>query len=137
MVTDRQSGAVRELELVAPVDELVPIGPMYGWGPPNQALTISPDGTMLVVMLPSYGDPLLALVDLSSGVVVELGETWWLPAVVWSSDSRFAFFLEGEPEFGGSGEAELNAYDRESGEVFPVSSQQLDWQSLAARPAGS
>lgn len=136
-VTDRQTGAVRELQLDPPRDELIPIEPLYGWGPPGMGRTISPGDTMVAVMLPSHEAPLLGLVDLSSGAVVELGETWWTPAVAWSPDGRFAFFLDGEPDFGGSGMRSLSVYDRESGEVFPVSSEQLAWDSLSARPTVS
>ena len=136
-VTDRQTGAVRELQFDPLRDELMPIEPMYGWGPPGHGRIISPDGTMVAVMLPSHEAPLLGLIDLTSGAVVELGETWWMPAVVWSPDGRFAFFLDGRQGTGGSGLRSLNVYDRESGEMFPVSSEPLAWGSLAARLTGS
>ena len=133
-VIDRQTGAVRALELDS---ELTPIESISSWGPPGQGRAISPDGTMVAVMLPSTTGPLLGLVDLWSGAVVELGAPWWSPTVVWSPDGRFAFFLDGEPEFGGPGMRRLSAYDRESGEVFPVVAEPLVWDSLAARPTGS
>ncbi len=136
-VTDRQTGAVRGLELVPLRDELVAIEPMYGWGPPGHGRMISPDGTMVAVMLPSLEAPLLGLIDLTSGAVVELGETWWMPAVVWSPDGRFAFFLDGREGSGGSDLRSLSVYDRESGAVFPVSSEPLAWESLVGRPTGS
>ena len=133
-VTDRQTGVVHEVALDT---DLIALEPLYGWGPPDRGQAISPDGTMVAVMLPSSTSPVLGLIDLSSGVVVELGQAAWAPRVVWSPDGRFAFFLEGEPDFGGSGERTLSAYDRESGEVFAVSSEPLAWQSLAARSTGS
>ena len=92
---------------------------------------------MIAVMLPSTVGQHLGLIDLSSGAVVDLGTAWWAPMVVWSPDGRFAFFLDGEPDFGGSGVRSLSAYDRESGEEFVVSSEPLVWDSLAARPTGS
>ena len=133
-VIDRPTGAVRALELEA---ELTPIDSIYGWGPAGHVRAISPDGTMIAVMLPSTVGQHLGLIDLSSGAVVDLGTAWWAPMVVWSPDGRFAFFLDGEPDFGGSGVRSLSAYDRESGEEFVVSSEPLVWDSLAARPTGS
>jgi hypothetical protein len=137
-VIDRLGGDVRELAVDPVYRDSMVIEPMWGWGGSSRH-SIAPDGSMGAVMLRSEDDELLALVDLSSGAVVELGVTWWMPSVVWSPDGRFAFFVDISDSYGGAAPAgTLHAYDRESGEVFPVLAEAAgSWQGLTWRRAGT
>ena len=80
--------------------------------------------------------PVLGLIDLDTGAVVELTENAYATSIGWSPDSRFAFFIAGGDGYGGISDG-VRAYDRQSGEVFPVLSEPLNWNVLAVRPAPS
>ncbi len=70
----------------------------------------------------------------------DIGNGGFLPTVVWSPDDRFAFFIADSDESGsgwgwGWGSGDLFGYDRTTREVFPVLSEPVEWQAMAARPA--
>jgi hypothetical protein len=95
--------------------------------------TISPDGEVCAVMLMGEQRVALGLLDLQSGAVVELGEPWWMPALAWSPDGRFTFYLDGDD----GAMRHLWAYDRESDETFPVFDDPTEWRTLSARPSAT
>lgn len=132
-ITDRATGESRRLDTTDAAGQLTTVESLYGWGP-GRFSSVSPDGSMAAVILPSNsGRQVLSLVDLASGVVVELGAIDYAPAIAWSPDSRFAFFL-GQHGGGFGTTRDLNGFDRESGEVFPVFSEPVEWEAMAARP---
>jgi hypothetical protein len=136
-VTDRRSGDVRRLD-VDPADGGM-LQSLHGWSG-SSAEAISPDGSMCVVIVESGGGPRLGLIDLSSGEFADIGNGGFLPAVVWSPDDRFAFFIANSDESGsgwgwGWGSGDLFGYDRATRELFPVLSEPVEWQAVAARPA--
>ena len=133
-VVDRSSGDVRPLPVGTVAGEPKLVGAMWGWFSSAMSNTISPDGEMCAVMVSAADGPVLALLDLRSGDVVEVGEDHAVPMVVWSPDGRFVFFLTGYDGFGTYEGGDLNAYDRRTGEVFPVLSEIGAWESLVARP---
>jgi hypothetical protein len=63
--------------------------------------------------------------------VVELGAIDYTPTITWSPDGRFAFFLQGQEGFAAA--RNLQSFDRETGEVFPVLSEPVEWESMTAR----
>lgn len=139
-VTDRRTGEVSGL----PGDESG--GPRrieglsnWGWGGWQSGGSVSPDGSVCAVIVLDEDDVTLGLLDLRSGEVTEVGEGLWVPSVVWSPDDRFVFFLDGSDGFGSYEGGNLNAYDRRSGETFPVlseppdRSEPLEWVVLSAR----
>ena len=135
VVTDRLSGDVRR----ADVDELggQPIESLNNWtGLGGQ--TISPDGSLCAVMQLSDDMPSLALLDLRTGVVSERLDRMFLPVIAWSPDDRFAFLLGSIDGFdwgwGWGGGGDLFAYDRQTGDVFPVLSEPVEWQAVSPRP---
>ena len=136
-VIDRLGGDVRELALDPVYGDSLAIEPMFGWGGVSSH-PIAPDGSMSAVILRSEDQPVLALVDLSSGAVVRLGTNYWAPSVVWSPDGRFAFFLDYSDSFPGGPGGHLHAYEQASGDVFPVFAEAAgSWQGLTWRPAGT
>lgn len=134
-VADRRTGDVRSLELAPPLSDGTRIEPFGWWGPPSFLQHISPDGRLCAATLPSEDGPRLILIDLESGAVTELGEMFWMPGIVWSPDGRFGFFLAGFGGFDGPDFDGVSVYDRESGEVFPLTAEPLNWGALSARPA--
>jgi hypothetical protein len=135
VVMDRPTGETRRLDLADPDGQPLDLESLFGWGVSGSSM-ISPDGAMSVVLLQSNDGPAhLALIDLESGAVVELGSISYIPTVAWSADGRLVFFLEGGDDswFGGGGR-DLMAYDRESGEVFPALAEPVEWDALSARP---
>lgn len=131
VITDRATGESRRLDTTDAAGQPVTVESLYGWGPGGFS-SVSPDGSMAaVILLSNFGRAVLSLVDLGSGVVVELAAIDYAPAIAWSPDSRFAFFLGQQ----GVGMAhDLNGFDRESGEVFPVFAEPVEWEAMAARP---
>jgi hypothetical protein len=111
--------------------DLMAVQGLWGWGGASSG-AISPDGTMIAVMIAGDSQPALGLIDLTDGAVVRLSEIAYQISIGWSPDGRFAFFIEGN---GGGGA--VRAYDRRSGETFPIMSEPLDWDVLAVRPAPS
>ena len=126
-VTDRRTGEVRPLPTDPTAGEAPLLQGPYGWGA-TSTNSISPDGGLCVVIVQTSQNSTLGLVDLRTGALAELGSNLYAPAVVWSADGRFAFFLDGQG---------LSAYDRQSAEVFPVLQDSARWTSLASRPNGS
>jgi eukaryotic-like serine/threonine-protein kinase len=87
----------------------IPPGTTYAPGPVSRGLSISPDGTRLVVEAVSNGRRRLFLRPLDSEKFTELEGTLGASAHFWSPDSRFiAFFAEGKvkkvPAAGGPAE---------------------------------
>jgi len=133
-VVDRSSGDVRPLPVETVAGEPMAVEGMWGWfgGVEN---TISPDQAMCAVMVTADDGPVLALLDLRSGVVVEIGDEGNFPStVIWSPDGRFMFFLDGNDGFGSFEGGDLVAYDRRSGGMFPAVSNSLEWRTLGVRP---
>jgi hypothetical protein len=133
-VVDRSSGDVRPLPVETVAGEPMAVEGMWGWfgGVEN---TISPDQAMCAVMVTADDGPVLALLDLRSGVVVEIGDEGEFPStVIWSPDGRFMFFLDGNDGFGSFEGGDLVAYDRRSGGMFPAVSNSLEWRTLGVRP---
>jgi hypothetical protein len=134
-VVDRSSGDVRPLPVETVAGDPIPVEALWGRFGGVENNTISPDGEMCVVIAPADDQPMLMLLDLRSGVLVELGVEGVFPsAVVWSPDSRFVFFVAGYHGFGSFVGGDLRAYDRRSGDVFPVVSNGLEWHTLGVRP---
>jgi hypothetical protein len=123
-VIDRATNEARVLELDPSLGESPVFEPMYGWGPAF-LWQPSPDGRFCVVLVPSVGSTAFGLLDLISGDFTELGSNFFgPPAVVWSADSRFGFFLD---------DVGVQAYDRDSAEVFLVQQTTPGWISLGQR----
>lgn len=129
-VVDRQTGVVRRLDTVPSSDPGIQLDGLWGWGA-MAAATISPDGGACAVMVMGEQSVELGLLEFESGAVVELGESWWMPALAWSPDAGFAFYLKSDN--GASGH--LWAYERASGETFSVFVETREWKTLSARPA--
>ncbi len=65
VVTDRASGESRRLETFGVDGEPIAVESLYGWGQ-GGATSVSPDGSMAAVILPSNsGPPVLSLIDLA------------------------------------------------------------------------
>jgi serine/threonine protein kinase len=97
--------AVRPVRFSVPI----PPGTIYAPGEVSRGLSISPDGTRLVVELISNGRRRLFLRPLDSEKFTELEGTLGASAPFWSPDSRFiAFFADGKvkkvPAAGGPAE---------------------------------
>lgn len=129
-VVDRQTGVVRTLDADPSSDRDTQLEGLWGWGE-MAGTTISPDGEACAVMVMGERSVVLGLLEFDSGTVVELGETWWMPALAWSPDARYAFYLRSE----NGAHGHLWAYDRESGEAFSVFDEPREWTTLSARPA--
>ncbi len=134
VVTDRLSGDVRRVDVDVSSGQV--IESLRNWtGAGIQ--TISPDGSLCAAMRISADQPSLILIDLGSGAVYDLGDRQFMPVIAWSPDDRFVFLLgnvDGDLGWGWGGEADLFAYDRQSGELFPVLSEPVEWNTLVARP---
>ena len=95
----------------------IPPGTTYAPGDVSRGLSISPDGTRLVVEAISNGRRRLFLRPLDSEKFTEIEGTIGASAHFWSPDSRFiAFFADGKvkkvPAAGGPAEELCPAYDR-------------------------
>ncbi len=127
LVTDRRTGTTRTVQPDPSLGSSPMLQAVYGWGA-NRSSTLSPDGNMCVVIVPSNNTTRIGLIDLRTGDFVELSSSFYLPSVAWSPDGRFAFFLD---------EASLRAFDRETQDVFDVVDEPQMWTAFAQRPAGS
>ena len=135
VVTDRPSGDVRHLDVDMSGGEL--IESLDNWSETGSQ-TISPDGSLCAVMQESdyWAEPGTARPPF--GRSFRAFDRMFLPVVAWSPDDRFAFLLGGADGFGwgwGGGEGDLFAYDRQTGDVFPVLSEPVEWQAISTRPA--
>ncbi len=133
-VIDRTTGSVREVGDDQGDQEIV--SSLWGWGGAAGS-SISPDGTSCVVVVIDDVGPVMGLLDLSTGAFVPLGQGVNNPyvnnpSVVWSSDGRFVFFLQG---YNGINVPGLWAYDRQTDEAFAVMTKPAsEWSALSVRP---
>ena len=87
------ASAVRPVRFSVPI----PPGTIYAPGPVSRGLSVSPDGTRLVVEAVSNGRRRLFLRALDSEKFTEIEGTLGASAHFWSPDSRFiAFFADGK-----------------------------------------
>jgi len=131
-VIDRMTGSVREVGGDQAVEEIA--GMPWIWGAAARG-SISPNGTMCVVVAESQNQPVMGLLDLISGAFVPLRKSFDVPSVVWSPDGRFAFFVDGLDGPDGSTMPGLRVYDRQTDEIFSVMTQPARWDALSVRPA--
>jgi hypothetical protein len=94
---------------------------------------VSPDGQLAAVLGLEQSGPesfrqRLALLDLGTGDLTELTESFDSPAVWWSPDSRFAFYLSNQ---------ELSAHDTTTGETIAVSDDLGRLTTFAIRPTAA
>ena len=114
-VVDRNSGASRQVPIEP--DMLDRVSTSIGWwGPAPGTPTVSPDGgAAFMLTVGSSGLPIGVFVDLVTGdttVMRSVTETSYMnPTMGWSADGRFAYTVI---------DATLTAYDRATGETFPV-----------------
>ena len=138
-VTDRLSGDVRRVDVDMAGGGL--IESLNNWTE-SSSRTISPDGSLCAVMQVSEDELGLTLIDLASGATYDLGARSFLPVVAYSPDDRFVFLLanvdsesNGGWGWGWGGEGDLFAYDRQTGDLFPVLSEPVEWHAISTRHA--
>jgi hypothetical protein len=122
-VVDRATGSVRGLPFDASLDPNAVFESTYNWGS-NRTSPISPDGRWCGVMAPGTGPPEFGLLDLETGEFTALSTDTYPVSIVWSADSRFAFYLE---------TGVLHARDTTIGESFPVSVAMSRWTGFGGR----
>jgi hypothetical protein len=114
-VVDRTSGELREV----PIERVMldRLSTSIGWwGPASGTPTVSPDGrAAFLITVDASGFPVGVVVDLVTGDTTLLSEVddavYATPTVGWSADGRFAYTVI---------DATLTAYDRTTGETFPL-----------------
>ena len=94
LVTDRRTGTARTVDNLGGEADPMAIQGLWGWGGVSYG-AISPDGTMIAVMIAGGNQPSLGVIDLTNGSVVELApRTPSRPRSVGLPDGRFAFFVD-------------------------------------------
>lgn len=129
-VVDRAAGEARRV----PIDDRSAVDRLLNgwWGGPMAGATVTSDGrSALVAMHNGRGVNEVAVLDVVTGRIAELSvpdprirPESYAPSASWSTDERFAFVVD---------DGAVTAYDRESGELFPVSSQLPSVRSLTVR----
>lgn len=132
-VLDRATGELR------PVPESPSGEPrdarLYGgwWGVSSGVPEVTDDGTAALVAVATDFGSAIAVIDLVTGAEVQFdapdpSTTFVVPVAAWSSDERFAYVNDS---------GVLTAFDRETGESFPVvPGDDLPWiGTLTVRPA--
>ena len=122
-VVDRATGAIRSLPRDASLDPNMVFDSTYNWGN-NRTSPISPDGRWCGVTAPGPGPPTFGLLDLETGAFTRLSTDTYPLSVVWSPDSRFAFYLDS---------GVLHARDTMADESFPVSDGMARWAGFGGR----
>lgn len=129
-VVDRAAGDARPV----PIDDRGEIDRLLNswWGGPMAGATVTSDGrSALVPLYDGRGVNRVAVLDVVTGRITEMSRVGpgnrpesYAPSASWSTDERFAFVVV---------DGDVTAYDRESGELFPVSSQLPSVRSLTVR----
>lgn len=103
------------------------------WGPPPPTAMVTPDGgAALLVATSDTGEPTLIVLDTVTGQVHDLrpsgrgAAVFPYPSAVWSNDGRWAFTVDGT----------VVAYDRTTGDTFPVADALPRVSSVTVRPPG-
>lgn len=123
--TDRTTGEVTVVPPDPTLDEPLRWDSVADWGGADSS--ISPDGRWSAVIGSSWRSSVSGIVELASGRFVELTEISAPPTVVWSPDSRWAFYVD---------DLVPMAYDTVTDDRFPVFADLVQWIQLGARPSG-
>lgn len=127
-LVDRATGSSRPVPLT---DEVSPGSLLNGWwGSPTWAPQVTRDGGAAMIALTDLGDAEVTVIDTLTGAVTRFASSSRrapYPSSVWSSDDRWLFVLV---------DGVATAYDRTTGEQFPISTELPETSALTIRITG-
>ena len=114
-LADRSSGASRPVPIEPGLLDRVNTS-IGWWGPAPATPTVSPDGgAAFLILVEGSGFPVGVVIDLVTGsttLLRSVTDTMYMnPTMGWSADGRFAYTVV---------DSTLTAFDRSTGETFPV-----------------
>ncbi|MFW2336297.1 hypothetical protein, partial [Ilumatobacter sp.] len=125
VVIDRATGERSTLDVARPLDDtLLPSIAIVGHE------SVSPDGALAMVRVVNPGDgssgqPMIGVIDLTTGVVAEVGFAQDIDQSVWSPDARFLFFNRG---------GKVVAYEPATGDSHVVADELIAIDAFGVRP---
>jgi hypothetical protein len=127
-LVDRATGSSRPVLLT---DGVSRVSLLNGWwGSPTWAPQVTLDGGAAMIALTDRGDAEVTVIDTVTGEVTRFASSSRrapYPSSVWSSDERWLFVLV---------DGVATAYDRTTGEQFPISAELPETSALTIRITG-